>query len=525
MAVEVIRDLIKVEQVIGEELAQTMVEGDFVVSDEKPDLNRILAVDGRVTISGKEALQDRVVVEGSIKFTLLYISDEKESPLCSIEVDQSFTQNVELPGVKPKMNVRIKGTVEHIDYGIINSRKFKANAVLNLDVKVTNVIQLEVVKKIEGVEDIQVLSDNIKVTDVIGEGTSQTMVKEDIELPDDKPLIDNILYSQAQAVVRDKRTMENRVVVEGEVNLKTLYVADDDDKSINYVQHSIPFSQFVQVDGALENMDCEVEASVDEVYSSVRENAMGEATILAAEAVVGLWVRVCFTEDIQAVMDAYSPTRNLEIGTKDLKIVQMVGQGDADVVIKESIDIPSEVPEVSKVYSIDARPMITDHKIGDDRVIVEGILGINMLYMAANSEQLVHNYAWEVPFRHFIPFDGIAQDMEADLTIDTTALEYNVIAPDEVEVKTTLRASAVVTRQVEKKVILTVKEAEGEQQPQELSSITIYYVKEGDILWDIAKRFNTTVEDILKTNEIEDQEKLDKGKPILIYRRKQYKLA
>ncbi|MGI6114361.1 MAG: DUF3794 and LysM peptidoglycan-binding domain-containing protein [Mahellales bacterium] len=525
MAVEVIRDLIKVEQVIGEELAQAMVEGDFVVSDNKPDLNRILTVDGKVVISGKEAVQDRVVVEGTVSFTVLYISDEKGSPLYSIDVSSNFTQNVELPGVKPKMNVRVKSAIEHIDYNIVNSRKFKANAVLNLDVRVTNLMQLEVVKKIEGIEDIQVLSDSIKVTDVIGEGTSQTMVKEDIELPDDKPPIGSILYNEAKAVVKDKRTMENRVVVEGEVNLKTLYIANDDEKSINYIQHSIPFSHFIQIEGALENMDCEVEASVDEVYSSIRENAMGDATILDAEAVVGIWARASFTEDMEAVMDAYSPTTSLEIGKKDLKIVQMVGQGTADVVIKETISMPSEAAEISKVYTIDARPIITDQRMGEDRVIIEGILGINMLYMAANSEQLIHNYAWEVPFRHFIPFDGVAQDMEADLSVGTTSVEYNVIAPDEIEIRITLGASAVVTRQMERNVILTVKEIEGEQQAQESSSITIYYVKEGDTLWDIAKNFNTTVEAILKTNELEDQDKLQKGSPIIIYRRKQYKLA
>ena len=47
---------------------------DFVVSDNKPDLNRILTIDGKVVISGKEAVQDRVVVEGTVSFTVLYIS-------------------------------------------------------------------------------------------------------------------------------------------------------------------------------------------------------------------------------------------------------------------------------------------------------------------------------------------------------------------------------------------------------------------------------------------------------------------
>ena len=36
-------------------------------------------------------------------------------------------------------------------------------------------------------------------------------------------------------------------------------------------------------------------------------------------------------------------------------------------------------------------------------------------------------------------------------------------------------------------------------------SIIIYFVKPGDTLWKIAKKFRSTVENIVKINEIEDE--------------------
>lgn len=49
-------------------------------------------------------------------------------------------------------------------------------------------------------------------------------------------------------------------------------------------------------------------------------------------------------------------------------------------------------------------------------------------------------------------------------------------------------------------------------------SIIMYIVKKGDTLWEIAKRFGSTVEDIVKINEIEDPSKIQPGLKIFIPR-------
>ena len=48
------------------------------------------------------------------------------------------------------------------------------------------------------------------------------------------------------------------------------------------------------------------------------------------------------------------------------------------------------------------------------------------------------------------------------------------------------------------------------------SSITIYIVQKGDILWDIAKRYNSTIEDILSSNNLESSYEINVGDKIII---------
>ena len=56
------------------------------------------------------------------------------------------------------------------------------------------------------------------------------------------------------------------------------------------------------------------------------------------------------------------------------------------------------------------------------------------------------------------------------------------------------------------------------QKIQEMPGITVYIVKTGDTLWDIAKRFYTTVEEICGLNELETDE-VQPGYPLLLVKK------
>ena len=58
-------------------------------------------------------------------------------------------------------------------------------------------------------------------------------------------------------------------------------------------------------------------------------------------------------------------------------------------------------------------------------------------------------------------------------------------------------------------------EENGEREEQDYSLI-IYIVKKGDTIWKIAKQFRSTMEDIARVNEIENENKLEVGKQLFI---------
>ena len=105
-------------------------EWDIIVPDSKPDIATIISTDGVVNITGKEIMQDRVVINGNVKITILYISSDDSKSIKSIENIQNFNCVLELKDLRQNMELNIYAFVNKISSNMLNSRKINVESVI-----------------------------------------------------------------------------------------------------------------------------------------------------------------------------------------------------------------------------------------------------------------------------------------------------------------------------------------------------------------------------------------------------------
>ncbi|MFZ5968807.1 MAG: DUF3794 and LysM peptidoglycan-binding domain-containing protein [Bacillota bacterium] len=523
MAVELIRDLLKIDQVIGEEETQAIVEGDIVVPDVKPDISRILSVDGIVNITGKEAVQDKIIVDGVVHFKILYAAEDEEQPVYSMNASAGFSQNIDIENTTPSMDCIVSGKIEHIDYNVVNERKVSVKTVLNLSGKTWAVSKMDVLREIRGLDDVQLLRDYIRYNDLIGSSSGDTIVRESFELEESLPEIKEVLRSDAYAIEKETKVTDGKVIVSGMVKANTLYVADDARGTIILTKHEMPFTHFVEVPGAVKDMDSKVNLKVDEVYTDIKQNIDGDRKILELEAVVNVNAVVNETEHKEIVVDAYSPSKKLKVDKKTIAFNQSVGSNSSNVMVKETLEIPKNQPEAFKVFHISTKPIITDYRLVEDKNIIEGVIEANAIYLSQDKEQHVHSFRQEVPFRHFIDIPGADEAMNADIDLYVNDVDYSLINPQQIEVKFQLGTACTVTKKTQMQVLIGAEESGEIVDVSKQPSITIYFVQPGDTLWKIAKRYNTTVSDLIETNDIQNPNMITSGDRIIVQKTYEYK--
>lgn len=520
MSLELIKDAIRVNQIMGEDATQTIVENDIIVPDAKPDIARILLLDGDVYVNGAEAGQDRVLVNGSIRYKILYVPDDPEQTVRSINSSVNFSYTLDIPGTRQGMKSRIKCDIEHVEYEVINSRKVGVKAILYLEGKVLNPVEQSIARDFDGVDNMQVLRNTVSVNSYIGSSDMVAPIREALELPAGKPTIKEILRSDIKITGKDYKVTEDRVIAKGELNVSTLYIADDENNSLQFMEHEIPFTQLIDLPGVNEEAFCELDYSVADVAFEAEEDSDGELRLLKGAVDLNIFVEGFGKKDIEVIEDAYSPNVRISLEKEPFRMEEFVADNKSQVILKDTAEIPEGSPEIAEVFNVLCKPTLSDCKITDDRILVEGVMSSSVLYLANNAEQPVFSFAQEIPFKQGIDIRGVKPEMVCDIDLSVENCSYNVASANEVEIRYVIGVSTHVINEVtvpviSKAVELPPDDKRGIHQP----SITIYFAQPGDSLWKIAKKYCTTVEELRKFNGLGDVEQVNPGKQILIPRK------
>ena len=307
----------------------------------------------------------------------------------------------------------------------------------------------------------------------------------------------------------------------GIVNLELLYIDEEYDNQLKIIKE-IPFTHFVDISGDL--IICSInKTSIDELYHDVKENIRGEKKIVETEGIVKVEAKVMETQSREILVDTYSLSKVLEITKEQIELKENIGINKANVLVKEALDIPSDHFPVTEVFSIDVKPVLTDYNVAVDKVVVEGILEIAIMYSVTEELQTIYSLTQEVPFRHYVDFEDTCEGMDAEIELLTEEIDHGIVNGEQVEVKINIGATCEVfcTKTVD--IISEIEESEEEIDLKSRPSLTIYYMQPGDTLWEVAKTYYTTVEKILETNQIEEPTDIEVGDHIIIEKTHSFK--
>ncbi len=547
MGVYLTKERVRVDQVVGEDKTQAVVEGTIMLPDGKPDIERVISVDATLDTENLEtkildAKIGKVIIEGNVDVNAMYVADvpegQPQQPVHFVEGEIDFSFFAKIPGVKKDMDVRVRAKIEHIQHSFDPNRprEIKVRLIIMFFVKVTKRVEIEIVIDATGPKDLQVLKKTLRIEDVVGEARAQNIVKSDVGVPEEKPDIEQIIKVEGEVREVTTKIIKNKVIIEGVLEVGILYVAIAPDgrprQPVHFMEAEIPFTQFVEIHGADEGMARFVRVEVEHIKGRRKD----ERTV-TVEAILKIRAKVFETKIIQVVIDLYSPSKELHVEKKRLKLDQVIGEDENEIVIKDTLTVPDEKPDIEQIYKTSCKARVTESRIIDGKVIVEGVLTLETLYVAdvpeGEPQQPLHFMEHEIDFTTFVEIPGAEEDMMLDFDVIVEHCSSSAIPnePRRFDVRAVIGLFAKVTQMVELDVVVHVEEEYEEEVEEEKEekkekkekkddkpSMTIYIVQKGDTLWNIAKRYNVTVEAIVAANNIPNPDSIMPGQQLVIPR-------
>ncbi|MCK9444067.1 MAG: DUF3794 domain-containing protein [Tissierellaceae bacterium] len=507
MTIELIKDVLKIEELRGRGDTQSLVETEVYLNPSKPSIEKLLWTDGQVEILSTKAIRDRLVVSGVVKFKVVYKSEEVEDNIYSVDANGDFREEIEIPGITEDMSAIVKAHIEYIEEEVLDDRKLSLKALVDLEGKVEEVNTLEVIKGVEHIENLQILKETINYKEILGREISYAIVKEAFELSEDKPNIEEILKISFQAYENESTVVDDRIIISGTVNGRIVYYGEN---QIATVEREIAFSHFLELPGAVEGAQPEIELEVVEGGFEVLENEEGEFKVLDLEIKLRVQGTAFSENEKSLIVDAYSTKEKMKVEMEEVNLVENI----RTMTHRESLALDLAEYRIKEVYDLSGYTTIIDTRVIDEGITVDGILSVEAIYLEEDTED-INTLKEEIPYKFYLPVEGINLNSVVEIDINLESIK-TCIYKDTIKIEGNIRHKINVNRNRLIKLIKTMEETEELIDKRDRPSITIYIVQNGDILWDIAKRYNTTMEEILEDNESINPNNIIPGEKIII---------
>ena len=519
MEIELVKEKIILDRKIVEESTQIMAEGDIIVPDVKPDVSKILQCKGNIFLESLEVSEDKINFNCKIECEILYLAEGIDKSLHSMTATLLTEDFINVDGVTREMQMNMDCELIHLDCKLLNGRKLYIKAVSEVRARAEAAISNEVVTSINKIEEVQLQKSKINVSRTIENKKDKILIKEEITVPSGKANIKEILFCNVNIADKECRISDGIVGVKGTLMISTLYKGELDDTTVEFMEHEIPFNGQIEAKNCKEGMLGDVVLKLEKKYAQIHADADGEERVIGLELEIGAKLLVIDTEEIEVVEDAYCINKKLVLNRENIKYPQLVCKNKNQSSVKETVVLDEDLEEIMQIYNVNGRAKIEDMKIIDDKVIVEGIINVDILYIAKSDFAPLCSFEEIIPFRQTIEARGARNDMKVDVDLSIEHISFNMLSTTEIEVRFILDFGVWVKAEKEVELIVEAEAEEFDKEAlEEAASANIYVVQMGDTLWKIAKKYNASIEEIIELNELEDS-KISLGQKLLVLKR------
>jgi hypothetical protein len=560
MAVTCQYDQLRYPVFLGDLKWQTLIEAGLQLPENLPKLGTIIGGEFQTGPATATVHDDYIVVTGKIYPQILFLAElpEKYSKRQRIEEFESgnsdaeekslpqeygaswfgeagisYEERIDIAGIQPGMNVLVEVKPIRGVFEKENASQISFKGTLQINVGSHSLSMADFVSNIsvEATRKLNLAKERLSIEELLSPKKVTIPIHSNLLLPAHKPGVARILKVTTLPVNINQELKQNRLFVRGLIDVNLIYVGSDDEGN--------PTDIFTN------EWDSQTGFGIPfETYLDLDEGDYGELLTLPRVATRNTFIDPRTPHELQCLMDL-----DLEVGISKiyqkelvvdaipeegeiidclkypLNIEEYNGNESGEITLEQEIELPSSAEDIERILACMGTPVDVSVEAADGKALVEGVLHAQLVYIsdgaADSSIQVIH---FDNSNENRISIGGV---------IDFPTLQPGTLLRSDIRVES-LRAEALDERRLKLvavfKVIVTARVPRVVFVMQDCASVTpidesmrpsmlFYIVQTDDTLWKIARRYQTTMETVIRANSIATPDNLVVGQKLLIPRK------
>lgn len=484
------------------EVTYVSKEETFNLNEAMEDIAYVLQPCAKINILEIKKEEGGIHVLGEISFSFLYMSASLDKRLAGYSGRMSFDEKINIDGIDDEDDISLDTNLEDIKIDVLNSRKIRVNAVVALNVTAENKCGEDVVTDISEMDcGIQTKKNSLKYLVKKNHCTETVKIEENLQIPAGNDNIGKIIWYSVTPANVDFKQQDGKVAMFGELQVFAVYHGEDDEKT-EFVQEMVPFHQMISCDGCEDGVIVNCRFYVNSTDVEAQEDTDGEERSLHISCMLSLDICLYKEETQEYLEDAYSVRDNLNLQTTMLTWQKLLSQNTSKCRINDIISLNNGSSVLQLIYGSGKLKNIRQTQ-DEGGILVEGVVVVDGIFISSDDDKPFDKFNGELEFKHFVEIPRM--DIQSEYKIDCRLeqISVNMAGEGDVEVKALISLQILAYDITLSQVILDLtKEAYDSENAKQIPGITGYVANEEESLWDIAKKYMTTVDSLKEINNI-----------------------
>lgn len=520
---DLLKKNIHTERIKSKAVMQIPLEADINISDTKPDVANVIFSSAKIKVDEIKTGMNKIWVKGRLCYQLLYQADGDSGTLAGMDGDIPFMEEIYLDKLEGQDRVICRTNLEDLRVHIINSRKLSIQSVITLEPKVEESISEELCVDLDNVgsaeygEKLEYRKKSLEFLETAVRKRDLLRIHEETRIPVGMPDIGVVLWKSAEAGSISFRPMDEKLGVTGELNVFVVYREDSTDK-INWYETIIPFSETVECQNSREGMIADVSCETGHEEITIREDSDGELRIIGIETTIELEIKLFEKENTSIVADVYGVSCEVHAGIAAKQLKDLYMELNTEEKLSRNIKLEDAEPKILQVCHCDAHPRIEETVFKEDQMRLIGEVALQILYASNTGSSGLYPVKDTVPFEVVIELPGIQNIRIEQCSLSVQVLQQTVSIKDsaQLEWRGSVNVKMLIYNEKDEDILTELEIAPiNAEVLEKLPGFAIYYVKPGDSLWQIGKKYYVSVERIKEMNNLTTDE-IQAGDKILI---------
>ncbi len=501
---ELVRKQIHMNRMKGRASTQITLDDDFIVPDTMDDMAQVLLQTGDISVEAVKPMAEKVQIKGKLDFQVLY--RKEEGGLQALAGSIPFDETVNVPGLNDRDDVNISWNLEDLKADMIHSRKLGVKALAGF------LIQAEVLAgasaaadvDMEPGEAVQVKTEPVEIASIAVRRHDTYRIQEEVTLPANKPNVDRLLWKEMSLRGVNVRPMDGSLYISGDLMIFLLYQGEGENTPVQWLEESIPFSGELELSESSEELVPMVSVRIAHKELEAKPDYDGEMREFGVDTVLDLDIRLYEEEETNLLSDLYSTREELLPVTQTTEFQKILAKNACKCKVAEKVSLHDSSP-VLQICRSDGAVKLDEVSVQEDGLLLEGVLEVSLLYLTSDDSASIQSESFTLPFQCSATVSGADESSIYQVIPGLEQMTAVMMGGSGVEIKAVVNLEVLVQQPVRQPVITGV-----ERQPldleklQKLPGIVGYIVQPEDDLWGIAKKFHTTMDTVMQTNELTD---------------------